>query len=163
MKVSEIRELGPEEMQNKVDEFELTLNRAAEAASKEAKPIFVDAIKQMTIGDGFAILKGSDTAATAYLREKTTASLKQAFSPKVQTAIESVKLTNYWEPLTKVYNTSTLLTGKDEVNTDLNAYVTDKAVNGLFYLIAQKETEIRKDPVARTTDLLKKVFSTLDN
>lgn len=153
-------ELG---MQNKVDEFELTLNRAAEAASKEAKPIFVDAIKQMTIGDGFAILKGSDTAATAYLREKTTASLKQAFSPKVQTAIESVKLTNYWEPLTKAYNASTLLTGKDEVNTDLNAYVTDKAVNGLFYLIAQKETEIRKDPVARTTDLLKKVFSTLDN
>lgn len=153
-------ELG---MQNKVDEFELTLNRAAEAASKEAKPIFIDAIKQMSIGDGFAILKGSDNAATNYLRDKTTASLKEAFSPKVQTAIETVNLTKYWEPLTKAYNTSTLLTGKDEVNTDLNAYVTDKAVTGLFFLIEQKEKEIRKDPIARTTDLLKKVFSTLDN
>jgi len=150
-------------MQNKVDEFELTLNRAAEEASKAAKPIFVDAIKGMSIGDGFAILKGSDDAATNYLRDKTTASLKEAFSPKVQSAIETVNLTKYWEPLTKAYNTSTLLTGKEEVNTDLNAYVTDKAVTGLFYLIKQKEKDIRKDPVARTTDLLKKVFSSLDN
>ena len=153
-------ELG---FQNKVDQFELTLNRAAEEASKEAKPIFVDAIKQMSIGDGFAILKGADNAATNYLREKTTNNLKQAFSPKVQTAIEKVNLTKYWEPLTSLYNTSTLLTGKDEVNTDLNAYVTDKAVSGLFTLIEEKEKEIRKDPIARTTDLLKKVFSTLDN
>lgn len=153
-------ELG---FQNKVDQFELTLNRAAEEASKEAKPIFVDAIKQMTIGDGFAILKGPDNAATNYLRDKTTDNLKQAFSPKVQTAIETVNLTKYWEPLTSLYNKSTLLTGKEEVNTDLNAYVTDRAVSGLFVLIEEKEKEIRKDPIARTTDLLKKVFSTLDN
>ena len=149
-------------LQNKVDEFELTLNRAAEEASKEAAPIFVNAIKQMTISDGFAILKGADNAATNYLRDKTTDQLKSAFSPKVKDAIDKVSLTKYWEPLTKAYNTSTLLTGKDEVNTDLNAYVTDRAITGLFKLVEGEELKIRKDPVARVTDILKKVFSTLD-
>lgn len=149
-------------LQNKVDQFELTLNRAAEEASKEAAPIFVNAIKDMTIGDGFAILKGTDNAATNYLRDKTTSNLKTAFSPKVKTAIETVSLTKYWEPLTKAYNTSNLLTGKEDINTDLNAYVTDKAITGLFQLVEGEEKKIRKDPVARVSDILQKVFSTLD-
>lgn len=149
-------------LQNKVDDFETTLNRAAEEACKEAAPIFIDAIKNMSISDGFTILKGSDNAATNYLKDKTTASLKTAFSPKVQAAIDKVQLTKYWEPLTKAYNTSTLLSGKEEVNTDLNAYITDRAISGLFLLVEKEENKIRKDPVARVTDILQKVFSTLD-
>ncbi|CAG5078284.1 DUF4197 domain-containing protein [Parvicella tangerina] len=149
-------------LQNKVDEFETTLNRAAEEACKEAAPIFVDAIKNMSIADGFSILKGEDNAATNYLKDKTTASLKTAFAPKVQAAIDKVQLTKYWEPLTKAYNTSTMFSGKEEVNTDLNEYVTDRAISGLFLLVEKEEKKIRKDPVARVTDILQKVFSTLD-
>ncbi len=152
-------ELG---LQNKVDQFELTLNRAAELASNEAKPIFLSAIKDMSIGDGFAILKGSDNAATQYLKDKTTTQLKAAFLPKVKSAIEQVNLTKYWEPLTKAYNTATMFSGNEEVNTDLNDYVTDKAIKGLFMLVEEEEKKIRKDPAARATDVLKKVFSTLD-
>ena len=149
-------------LQNKVDQFELTLNRAAEEASKEAAPIFINAIKEMSIGDGFEILKGADNAATNYLREKTTSKLVTAFSPKVKNAIEKVSLTKYWTPLTKAYNTSNLLTGKDDIDTDLNAFVTERAIKGLFLLIEKEEKNIRKDPLARATDILKKVFSSLD-
>jgi len=149
-------------LQNKVDQFELTLNRAAEEAAKEAGPIFIQAIKDMSIGDGFAILKGEDNAATNYLRDKTTSKLTTAFAPKVEAAIEKVSLTKYWEPLTKAYNASNLLTGKDDVDTDLNAFVTERAIKGLFLLVEKEEKNIRKDPLARATDLLKKVFSTLD-
>lgn len=145
-------------LDNKVNEFETTLNRAAEAASKEAAPIFINAIKEMSIGDGFTILKGDKDAATNYLRDKTTAQLKTAFAPKVKTAIESVNLTKYWEPLTKAYNTSTMFSGKQEVKTDLNEFVTEKAIKGLFKLVEQEELKIRENPAARATDLLKKVF-----
>ncbi len=150
-------------LQDKVDQFELTLNRAAEEASKEAKPIFVNAIKEMTIADGFTILKGEDNAATNYLRDKTTSKLKAAFLPKVKTAIEKVNLTKYWEPLTKAYNTANMFGNNEDINTDLNEYVTDKAVTGLFMLIEDEEKKIRKDPIARVTDVLQKVFGSLDN
>jgi len=149
-------------LQNKVDAFELTLNRAAEEASKEAGPIFVQAIKDMSIGDGFAILKGEDNAATNYLRDKTTNKLVSAFSPKVKEAIDKVQLTKYWTPLTKAYNQANILTGGADVNTDLNAYVTERAIKGLFMLVEKEEKNIRKDPLARATDILKKVFSYLD-
>jgi hypothetical protein len=149
-------------LQNKVDEFELTLNRAAEEATKEAGPIFIQAIKDMSIGDGFTILKGEDNAATNYLRDKTTSQLVSAFSPKVKTAIDKVQLTKYWTPLTKAYNTANILTGGSDVNTDLNAFVTERAIKGLFLLIEKEEKNIRKDPLARATDILKKVFSFLD-
>ncbi|MES2133678.1 MAG: DUF4197 domain-containing protein [Bacteroidota bacterium] len=141
--------------QQQITDFETSLNRAAEDATKNAAPIFVDAISKMTISDGFAILNGNDTSATHYLREKTSASLKQTFSPVVTDAISNVKVTSYWSPLISTYNK---IPGVNKLNPDLNAYVTDKAVNGLMTLIAQEEVKIRKDPMARVTDILKKVF-----
>lgn len=152
-------ELG---LNGQVDKFELTMNRAAEEASKTAAPIFVDAIKNMSITDGFAILKGSDGAATQYLRENTTTQLVTAFSPKVSEATEKVQLTKYWSPLTSTYNKTTFLTGKPKVNTDINKYVTDRAITGLFSLVEEEEGKIRKDPIARVSDILKKVFGSLD-
>ena len=149
-------------LDKKVEKFEATLNQAAEEACKTAAPIFVNAITNMSVNDGFAILKGNENAATTYLKDNTSNALYQAFLPEVKKAIETVKLTAYWEPLSKKYNQSTLLTGNDPVNTDLNDYVTKRAMEGLFHLVELKEREIRKDPLSRTTDLLKKVFSTLD-
>ena len=149
-------------LDKKVEKFESTLNQAAEEACKTAAPIFVNAITNMTVNDGFAILKGNENAATTYLKDNTSNALYQAFLPEVKKAIETVKLTAYWEPLAKKYNQSTLLTGNDPVNADLNDYVTKRAMEGLFRLVELKEREIRKDPLSRTTDLLKKVFSTLD-
>ncbi len=146
----------------KVEEFETGINRAAELASKEAAPIFINAIKEMSIGDGFTILKGADNAATNYLREKTTSQLAAKFSPVVQTAIDQVKVMSLWNGLTTAYNASTILTGKDEVETDLNKYITDRAISGLFTLVEKEELKIRKDPVARVTDILSKVFGSLD-
>ena len=149
-------------LDKKVEKFEATLNQAAEEACKTAAPIFVNAITNMSVKDGFAILKGNENAATTYLKDNTSKALYQAFLPEVKKAIEMVKLTAYWEPLAKKYNQSTLLTGNEPINADLNDYVTKRAMEGLFHLVELKEREIRKDPLSRTTDLLKKVFSTLD-
>lgn len=143
-------------MQKKVTEFETSLNRAAEEAAKKASPVFLDAITNMSIGDGFAILKGADTAATHYLREKTYAPLKSQFMPIVKEAINKVKVTSYWQPLATAYNK---IPGVKKQNPDLNDYVCTKAINGLMLLIQDEEMKIRKDPMARVTDLLKKVFS----
>jgi Protein of unknown function (DUF4197) len=143
---------------SQVTKFETTLNRAAEEAAKEAVPIFVNAITSMSIADGFAILKGGKTAATDYLKTKTAAALKTSFQPKVKSAIAKVELTKYYTPLANAYNTSTLLTGAQTVNPDLENYVTDKAISGLFTLISKEETKIRDNPAARVTELLKKVF-----
>ena len=146
-------------MSNLVQNFEMTLNRAAEEASKEAVPVFLDAITGMSIGDGFAILKGGEGAATGFLKEKTTTQLTQKFSPVVEQATSKVELAKAWEPLASAYNTATIFTGGKAIDTDLNMYVTNKAIDGLFKMIAQEENKIRKDPLARTSDLLKKVFS----
>ena len=115
----------------------------------------------MSISDGFAILKGSDGAATQFLKDNTMTQLVTAFSPKVSEATEKVQLTKYWSPLTNTYNKTTFLTGKPKVNTDLNQYVTDRAITGLFTLVGEEEGKIRKDPVARVSDILKKVFGSL--
>lgn len=149
-------------LDNKVEKFEATLNEAAEEACKTAAPIFVNAITNMSVQDGFAILKGRENEATTYLKENTGNALYQAFLPEVKKAIENVKLTAYWKPLAEKYNQSTLLTANDPIDTDLNDYVTKRAIAGLFHLVEQKEKEIRKDPLSRSTDSLKKVFSTLD-
>lgn len=143
---------------SQITKFETTLNRAAEEAAKEAAPIFISAITSMSISDGFAILKGGKTAATDYLKSKTTAALKTSFQPKVKNAIAKVELTKYYTPLANAYNTSTMLTGAATVNPDLENYVTDKAISGLFTLISKEETKIRDNPAARVTELLKKVF-----
>lgn len=142
-------------MEKKITEFETSLNRAAEEAAKKAAPVFVDAITNMSLQDGFAILKGADTAATNYLRKTTYAPLEEKFMPVVKEAIEKVKVTSYWNPLVTAYNK---LPGVKKQNPDLDKYVTNKAINGLMVLIADEETKIRKDPAARVTDLLKKVF-----
>ncbi len=142
--------------QNKVNEFEVSLNRAAEEAAKDAAPIFIDAITTMNVNDGFAILRGNDTAATHYLREKTFAPLKAKFSPKVKAAIDKVNVTAYWTPLANIYNAIPTV---KKVNPDLNEYVTNKAINGLMILIGKEESKIRTNVNARVTDLLKKVFA----
>lgn len=147
--------------EGKVTEIEENFNRAAEEASKKAAPIFKEAITSMTVQDGFAILNGTDTAATHYLRKTTWSPLKTEFKPVVNNAIEQVKLTQYWEPVASAYNKTAKFTGKEEVNTDLTEYVTNKGMNGLFYMVKQEEKKIRKDPAAQVTDLLKKVFGSV--
>lgn len=142
-------------MEDQVQEFVLTLNRAAEQATKDAAPIFVDAITNLSIADGMGILKGEDDAATQYLNSQTHDQLVEKFTPIVEQAIESVEVTKYWEPLITAYNKIPLTEEKDP---DLVAYVTDKAIEGLFILIAEEELKIRQDPLARVSDLLKKVF-----
>ncbi|MFM6935019.1 MAG: DUF4197 domain-containing protein [Flavobacteriales bacterium] len=148
-------------MTAQVDKFETTLNRAAEEAAKEALPIFVDAITNMTVQDGFTILNGGNGAATKFLKDQTTAKLTAAFSPKVAEAISRVKLTEYWSPIMNKYNAAMSLTGGEKINPDLNAYVTQKAIEGLFKMVEQEENKIRKDPAARVTELLAKVFGSI--
>jgi hypothetical protein len=143
---------------DQTDKFVLTLNRAAEEAAKDAAPVFVNAIKGMSISDGFAILKGGDNAATQYLKDKTTAELRTKFTPVVQNAINKVELTKYWNPIITTYNKIPFV---EKQNPDLTAYVTDRAMAGLFKLIADEELKIRKDPVARVTDILKRVFGNI--
>lgn len=150
-----VDELG---MKDQTDKFVETLNRAAEEAAKNAATVFVDAVKGMSIGDGFAILKGADNAATQYLKDKTTEGLRVKFTPVVQAAIDKVELTKYWNPIITTYNKIPFV---EKQNPDLTAYVTDRAMSGLFKLIAAEELKIRKDPVARVTDILKKVFGSL--
>lgn len=147
---------------NQVAQFEMTLNRAAEEAAKEAAPIFVNAIKSMTVADGFAILNGDDHAATNFLKDKTNEELTSKFRPKVAAAIETVNLTAYWEPIITKYNTVNFLTGGDDINPDLEAYVTERAIEGLFVHVATEEEKIRENPQARVTELLMKVFGSLD-
>lgn len=148
-------------LQGQVDKFETTLNRAAEEASKEALPIFKNAITSMSIQDAFGILNGGDGAATDYLKGKTTNDLVTAFRPKVDAAISKVKLTDYWNPISEKYNTAMTFTGGDKVNTDLGDYVTRRAITGLFTMVEKEENKIRKDPIARVSDLLKKVFGSV--
>lgn len=146
-----------------VDKFVLTLNRAAEEASKEALPIFMDAIKNMSIQDGFSILNNGNGAATKFLRDNTTAKLTDAFAPKVAEAISKVKLTEIWSPIVDKYNVFAKFSGKNQVNPDLNKYVTERAITGLFSLVEIEENKIRQDPAARVSDILAKVFGSIKN
>jgi len=148
-------------LDGQVDKIVLTLNRAAEDAAQSAGPIFMNAIKNMSIQDGFSILKGGEGAATDFLRRSTTEELIQAFSPKVAVSIEKVKLTEYWNPVAVRYNQAMMFTGGKKVDTDLNRYVTEMAIEGLFNMVEKEENKIRKDPAARVTDLLQKVFGSV--
>ncbi|MEP0368118.1 MAG: DUF4197 domain-containing protein [Cyclobacteriaceae bacterium] len=153
---SKLRQIG---LGSQVDKFVETLNRGAEEAAKDAKPIFVAAIKGMTIQDAWNILKGEDNAATMYLQKTTSDELRAKFSPVIKSALDQTNATKYYSDIINTYNKIPLL---EDVNADLQGYATDKALEGLFYLIAQEEQKIREDPVARTTDLLKKVFKEQD-
>ncbi len=150
-------------LSGQVDKFETTLNRAAEEATKEALPIFKDAIMNMSISDGFAILNGGNGAATKFLKDNTTSKLTDAFAPKVEEAIKQVKLTEYWNPIITKYNSAMSLTGGEKLNPDLNRYVTEKAISGLFHMVEIEENKIRKDPAARVSDILQKVFGSVSN
>lgn len=146
-------------MKKQTTEFELSINRAAEEASKKALPIILDAIKGITFSDAMSILNGNKTAATNYLKEKTTSNLKIAFKPIVKEAISKVQVTKYWGNVANAYNKLTVLSGGKKVNPDLESYITEKAIDGLFILIAKEEEKIRSNPAARVTDLLKKIFN----
>jgi hypothetical protein len=147
-----LRSMG---MSKQVDEFILSLNRAAEDASKSALPILTDAVTGMTVEDGMVILKGPDDAATSYLRESTGEKLTDKFTPIISQSLENVEVTRYWTPLVNAYNSIPFVKSQ---NPDLEAYVTEKGIDGLFTMIAKEEKAIRENPAARTTDLLKKVF-----
>ncbi len=142
-------------MNKQVDDFVLTLNRAAEEAAKKAAPVFLNAITSMSISDAFNILRGADTAATGYLRKTTALQLHNNFKPVIQAATQKVDVTRYWNPLISTYNKIPLVT---KLNPDLDEYITGRALNGLFYLVSQEEIKIRKDPAARVTDILRRVF-----
>lgn len=148
-------------MNNQVEQFETTLNRAAEEAVKEALPIFTQAILNMSVQDGFAILKGGNGAATAFLKNQTSQQLYNAFLPKVKEATSKVSLTAKWTPLMNKYNQAMALTGGEKINPDLDAFVTQRAIDGLFLMVQQEEDNIRVNPAARVTDLLVKVFGSL--
>jgi len=148
-----LRDVG---LGNQVDKAILQINRAAEDAVGYAKPIFVNAIKQMTIADALIIIRGGDTAATGYFREKTKAQLLDAFRPSVQESLDKLQATRYYSDAVTLYNK--IPTSFNKLNPDLTSFVVDKATNALFDQIAAEEMNIRANPAARTTEILKRVF-----
>jgi hypothetical protein len=147
-----LRQIG---LGSEVDKFVMTLNRGAEDAAKEAAPIFIEAIRSMTIEDAWSILKGEDDAATQYLKRTTSGLLKEKFKPVIQTSLNKVNATKYYGDIVTRYNQIPFV---QKVNPDLDDYATDKAIEGLFLMVAREEKNIRQNPVARTTEILKRVF-----
>ena len=150
-----LRDIGLGSM---VDKAILQINRGAEDAAGYAKPIFVDAIKRMDIGDAIGLVRNGDTSATHFFREKTTAQLVTAFTPVIKSSLDKVNATKYYGDMVNKYNSLPLV---KKLNPDLTGYVTNKAINALFDLVAKEEKNIRSNFAARTTELLKKVFSGL--
>jgi len=152
-----LRDLG---INKEVDQAILSLNRAAENAATKAKPIFVDAIKQLTFQDVMNILKGNDNAATDFLRRTTSSKLTAEFRPVISNSLGQVNATKHWTDVFNAYNKIPFVS--KPVDTDLEGYVTGKALDGLFLMVEKEEKLIRKDPIARGTELLKKVFALQD-
>lgn len=153
---STLRQVG---LGSEVDKFALNLNRAAEKAAIEAKPIFISAIRSLTIQDAWNILKGEQDAATQFLRRTTYNNLKSKFQPIVESALNSVNVTKYYDDIARSYNR---IPGVTKINDDLNDFATTRAIDGLFLLIAEEEANIRENPAARTTELLRRVFGQTD-
>ena len=145
-------------MSKYADELILTMNRAAEAAVPEAKKLFVDAVKKMTVQDAKGILTGGDTAGTAYFKRTTSEQLRARFLPIVQKATKKVKLADKYNEYAE-RGAKFGLVKKEDAN--LDSYVTQKALDGLFYMVAEEEKKIRQDPVKAGSDLLRKVFGAL--
>ncbi len=139
----------------KVDEAILSINRAAEDAGKEATPIFVTAVKAMTITDAINIVKGENDAATKYLKQSSSTELNTKFKPVIKTSLDKVGATKYWTEIITAYNK---IPKVKKLNPDLAQYVTGKAIDGLFVMVAKEELKIRKDPAAQVSALLKKIF-----
>jgi len=156
-----------------VEDVLLSINRAAEDAVSEAKPIFVNSVISMTISDAVGILKGNDNAATQYLQNTTYSQLADLYRPKIKTSIDKKLVGNFsagqsWDMLTGKWNEAAKSTvgqiaGFKPVYIQLDEYLTQKALDGLFLKIADEEKKIRKDPVARVNEILKRVFGTLDS
>lgn len=151
---SGLRKIGQDKV---ADNFVETMNRAAEKAVPEAAGIFADSVKQMSIEDARQILQGEDDAATQYFRKNSGDALKQKFLPIVEDATDKVGVTSSYKKLSE--NLGVLSGFIDTDKLDLDEYVTNKAMDGLFLMVAAEEKKIRENPVERTTDLLKKVFS----
>jgi len=151
-----LRDIG---LGNLADEGLKVLNRAAEDAVKEATPIFVDAVKEITFADAKNILLGTDNSATQYLTQKTQTNLYTKFHPVIQNSFSKVGADQIWTNLINKYNT---LPFTNNVNPDLTDYVTNEALKGVYSMIAVEEKEIRTKLASRTTDLLRKVFALQD-
>lgn len=150
---STLRSIG---MGAEVDKAIMAMNRAAEDAAKKAAPIFVNAIRNISIQDGVSILKGGNGAATNFLKGRTTQELTNAFRPIIESSLAKVNATKYWSQVFTIYNR--LPTTANKINPDLTGYVTERALSGLFVTVEQEENKIRQNPAARVTDLLRKVF-----
>lgn len=148
-----LRSIG---MGAQVDKAILSINRGAEDAVAFAKPIFIDAIKEMTLNDALNIIRGPKDGATNYFKEKTKAKLLLAFAPSVKSSLDKVNATKYYSDMVNTYNK--LPTTFKKADPDLTSYVVGKAVDALFDQVAKEEANIRANPVARTSDILKKVF-----
>ena len=145
-------------MSKYADELILTMNRAAEAAVPEAKKLFVDAVKKMTVQDAKGVLTGGDTAGTAYFKRTTSEQLRARFLPIVQKATKKVKLADKYNEYAE-RGAKFGLVKKEDAN--LDSYVTQKALDGLFYMVAEEEKKIRQDPVKAGSDIIRKVFGAL--
>lgn len=141
-----------------MDKLILQMNRGAENAMAEAKPIFVNVIRNMSIADAINIVTGGDGAATAYLKNATSDELREKFRPVIKESLDELNVNDLWTTVSTYYNTAM---GKS-VTTDLNDYVTERAMFALFTEIRKEEDKIRQDPIARTTEILKKVFDYAD-
>jgi hypothetical protein len=147
--------LGKVGMQRQVDEFVLSMNRAAEKAAPKAAGFFADAVREMTFADARGILQGGDTAATEFFRGKTAEKIQNAFKPVVSDSMNQVGTTQAFK---KVMGSYAALPFTPRVSFDLDQYVTAKAVDGLFHMLGEEEKKIRTDPAARATELLRTVF-----
>ena len=142
-----------------VNSFELKMNEAAEKAAEKAKPVFISALKSMTLEDARKILMGNETAATDFFKRKTSAKLRAQYLPIIRTKMNEVGVVNHYNKMISQYNKFPLT---KKVDFKLENYVADKALEGLFSLLAEKEKDIRKNPVQRTTALLRRVFAAQD-
>ena len=138
-----------------VDEAVLSLNRAAEDAATKALPIFVDAITSMSFQDAIGIVKGDSIAGTRFLQKSTTMALTKTFRPVIEGSLDKVDATKHWATVMSAYNKIPFV---KRINPDLTQYVTEKALEGLFFTIASEEKLIRKDPLGQASALLRKVF-----
>jgi len=143
-----------------VDDFIETLNHEAEEAAKDAKPIFLNAVRQMTIQHAANILRGDNDEAPQYLKRTTTAQLTEKFQPVIQAALEKTGATRYYSDIVTTYNS---IPFTQKVNPNLDEYATELAIDGLFMKIAEEEEKIRLNPAARTSEILRKVFGQQDN
>ena len=154
---STLRQIG---LGSEVDRALLAINRGAERAAQEAKPIFIQAIRQMTIQDAFQLLRGDQDAATQFLRRSTESQLIELFQPRIQESLNEVGATRFYTDIANTYNSLPLINRR--IDPDLNAYVTERAIDGLFQLIAIEEKNIRENPLDRTSAIMRRVFAAQD-